>query len=187
MIVKNISDPNETIRSIAHGEEQYLKKLYNQYRKEFMIWAKKYFNIDTEVAGDIYQQAFISFYYNVKEGKITEMRSSIKTYLFAIGKNLAKQHHKSTNKFVDSTENIGEDVDESITKKYEQAALKEDIRTYLNKIGEPCKSVIELFYFRQYSMEAIALELGYKTEQIAAKRKFICLKQLKELMKANHN
>ncbi|UZR97807.1 sigma-70 family RNA polymerase sigma factor [Chondrinema litorale] len=186
MTVDTVSG-NQAITEIRTGGQKYLQSLYDAHRKEFVKWSLKYFRLDEDVAVEIYQQTFIAFYYNIKEGKLTELKSSVKTYLFAIGKNLMREHFKSKQKFVDTPEEnfLDTELDDSIMAKYENAGLKETIKEYLQKIGEPCKTVIELYYFRHFSMDAIANRLNYKTEQIAAKRKFICLKQLKSLMTGN--
>ena len=132
----------------------------------------------------LYQKTFIALYYNIKEEKLTELKSSIKTYLFAIGKNLLREQFKAGSKFVDIMEvsHESDKIDNSIMDKYDQSNLKDVVNELLYKIGEPCKTVLELYYFHQYSMDSIAVELNYKTEQIAAKRKFICLKQLKTMV-----
>jgi RNA polymerase sigma-70 factor (ECF subfamily) len=177
------------IDEIKRGDQKYLQELYNQYRTAFAQWITKHYHVDEDVAGEIYQQAFIAFYYNIKEGKLTQLNSSIKTYLFAIGKNLMREHFKSSKKFVEPMRvSIDPDeVDEGIMAKYENAERQETIKKLLEAIGEPCKTVIELYYFKQYAMDAIASHLNYKTEQIAAKRKFICLKQLRAMLKGDIN
>ena len=187
MIAEKAAHHATTIDDIKRADRKILQELYNQYRKEFAQWAARHYQVDDEVAGEIYQQTFIAFYYNIKEGKLMQLNSSIKTYLFAIGKNLMREHFKTGKKFVEPLEvNIAPDeFDEGIMAKYEHTEREEAIKALLQKIGEPCKTVIELYYFKQYAMDAIASRLNYKTEQIAAKRKFICLKQLKSMLKGN--
>ena len=54
----------------------------------------------------------------------------------------------------------------------------------LQKIGEPCKTVLDLFYLQGYALDAIAVEMEYKNEQVVAKRKFICLQQMRNLLQS---
>ena len=180
----DITEQHMILDKVKDGDQKYLKGLYEQYRKEFAQWALKHYNIDDDVAAEIYQRAFIAFYYNVKEGKLTVMNSSLKTYLFAIGKNMLREHFKGESRFVESDEHVLEsgEIDNSILEKYEKAEVRRELENLLQRIGEPCKTVLELYYFHNYSLEAIADRMQYKTEQIAAKRKFICLKQLKTMM-----
>ena len=181
---ERIKDSDDLLMTIKSGDRKFLQQLYQQYRQEFGQWAVKRYNIDEDMIGEIYQQTFIALYYNIKNEKLTTLNSSIKTYLFAIGKNQIRDHFKSGRKWSDSGEmEINTDqLDNSILDQYEQSDMKETVKLLLEKIGEPCKTVLELFYFKQYSMDSIATELDYKSEQIAAKRKFICLKQLRSLL-----
>ncbi|MDH3244560.1 MAG: sigma-70 family RNA polymerase sigma factor, partial [Saprospiraceae bacterium] len=142
------------------------------------------YNLDKIKAVEIYQEAFTALYYNVREGKLVRLTSSLKTYLFAIGKNILRDHFKREKRFRHGSDEwqVAEQLDHSIMEKYEQSDMKELVDIALKKIGEPCKTVLKLFYFRHFSMDAIAKELNYKTEQIAAKRKHICLKQMRTLV-----
>ncbi len=182
--IKLASEDVDILQIIKSGDRSYLKDLYQKHRKEFGQWAIKHYQVDDETAGEVYQQTFIAFYYNIIEGKLTQMKSTTKTYLFAIGKNLLREHFKTGKRFTGSTDDDFEfkEADNSIHEKYEQSELQETLQELLKKIGEPCKTVIELFYYHHYSMDSIASHLNYKTEQIAAKRKFICLKQLRTMM-----
>jgi len=175
------------LEKIRTGNRQVLQGLYHDFRQDFVKWAMKYYRCDEETAGEAYQQAFVALYYNIKNGKLTELSSSIKTYLFAIGKNMLREQFKSRFVPFDLVEQQieSEAIDTTLITKFEQSDMKELVRGLLLRIGEPCKTVLQLFYFQDYAMEAIANEMGYKTEQIAAKRKFICLQQLRTMMSHN--
>ena len=84
--------------SFKNGGQAYLKVFYNKYRDEFTHWAIKHYSIDDDIAAETYQQTMITLYYNVQENKLTTLKSSLKTYLFAIGKNLLREHYKSANR-----------------------------------------------------------------------------------------
>ena len=155
-----------------------MRELYHQYREEFGVWISKNFKCDEELIADVYQQAFTTMYYNIKEGRLTELRSSLKTYLFAIGKNLLRDHFKIHSRRQEILEVAVEtnNIDNSIIERYENAGMKETVKQLLTEIGEPCRTVLDLFYLKGYALDAIAGEMNYKTDQIAAKRKFICPK-----------
>jgi RNA polymerase sigma factor (sigma-70 family) len=174
----------DVLAIIKSGNRSYLRELYQKHRREFDVWAAKHYKIDSEMAGEVYQQAFITLYYNIQDGKLNDLKSTVKTYLFGIAKNIMRDQFKLAKRFTDPIEENQalEDVDNSVVEKFERAELKELVRKMLNTIGEPCKTVLELYYFQQYSMDSIATELNYKSEQIAAKRKFICLKQLNKMI-----
>ena len=184
MIEQQYKDRSQLLHEIRIGTKDVLKKLYDDYREMFGKWAKNHYGCSEEEAGEAYQRAFITLYYNVKNGKLTELKSSIKTYLFAVGKNVLREQFKDKHaKMLPLEEEIyQQQIDASIMDQYEDNHTKSLVKRLLDRIGEPCKTVLDLFYFKQYSMEAIAAHQNYKTEQIAAKRKFICLKQLRALL-----
>jgi RNA polymerase sigma factor (sigma-70 family) len=174
--------PDSVLDEIRKGDRKSLQQLYEQYRKAFEQWAMGHYKISEDESAEVYQKAFIAFYYNVKEGKLSQLNSSVKTYLFAIGKNILRQHFKATSRSMEPLDHNLETPDHSITDRYEQQHKKDIVKRLLAQIGEPCKTVLELYYFHDYSMDSIAETMNYKTEQIAAKRKFICLKQLKTMI-----
>ncbi|NND32162.1 MAG: sigma-70 family RNA polymerase sigma factor [Saprospiraceae bacterium] len=173
-----------TIERIKLGDRVFLKDLYQRHRQEFTTWVKRQYRVDESYAAETYQNAFTALYYNVREGKLQVLTSQIKTYLFAIGRNQLRDRLKSDRKFVDLSEDFEFQgvADHDIMEKYEKSHIKDLVSKLLIKIGEPCETVLKLYYFKHFSMEAIAAHMNYKSEQIAAKRKFICLKQIREIM-----
>jgi DNA-directed RNA polymerase specialized sigma24 family protein len=74
------------IEAIRNGSEKILLRIYSEYRDEFMGWAISNNQLEIEEAKDIFQDTIISFHQNLKSGKQEHLQSSVKTYLFAIGK-----------------------------------------------------------------------------------------------------
>ncbi len=173
-----------SLEEIRDANQAQLKALYMDYRGEFGNWVTRYYNADADLAGEIYQQAFIAFYYNIRDGKVTRLSSSAKTYLFAIGKNIAREQLRDKARFVPEEEHINLDEwDTSMEDSMEQHERQNTLRIVLEQMGDPCRTVLKRYYFDDYSMAAIAEEMQYKSEQIAAKRKFICLQQIRKLLK----
>jgi len=178
------SSSSELLLKIKSADRQFLRQLYEEYREEFGVWISRNFRCDEDMVADVYQQAFTTLFYNVKEGRLTDLRSSLKTYLFAIGKNLLRDHFKIHSRRQEIMEIAVEtdSIDNSIIQRYENSSMKETVKHLLNVIGEPCKTVLNLFYLKGFALDAIAAEMNYKTDQIAAKRKFLCLKQMRVLL-----
>ena len=51
----------------------------------------------------------------------------------------------------------------------------------LVKLGEPCKSLLEAFYFQQQNMDIIARQFGYTNANNAKTQKYKCLVRLKKI------
>src|SRR5690554_6753794 len=76
---------NNLIEQIRAGDKKEIEHIYNQHREEFLAYADR-FSIQTDEAVDIYQDSIIVLYENIMSQKLTSLTSSLKTYLFAIGK-----------------------------------------------------------------------------------------------------
>ena len=56
----------------------------------------------------------------------------------------------------------------------------------LEKIGEPCKSLLEAFYIEKKSMPEIAASFGYTNADNAKTQKYKCLVRLKKIFFAQY-
>lgn len=70
-----------------------------------------------------------------------------------------------------------DDIQEQVEKENKLNVI-EDV---LNKIGEKCKTILELFYYRSFSMDAIAQKLGYKSVKSAKTQKYKCMEHARKL------
>ena len=55
-----------------------------------------------------------------------------------------------------------------------------------NKIGEPCKSLLEAYYIQKKSMPEIAEHFGYTNADNAKTQKYKCLVRLKKIFFAQY-
>lgn len=171
------------VKDIKEDNRLFIKALYNHMRPEFMAWFSKRFHCSTEDIEDTYQRAFNIFYFNVKADKIAMQEIKANTYLFSVGRNIILKVLSKVPKNETSIENISErklgmvDIDYDMDSIYR----KETIVRLLNQIGETCRKVLILAFFRNFSMESIANELDFKSESVARKKKHLCLKKLKEM------
>jgi len=179
---------NQILDAIKKGDPKVLEELYDQIRQPFLIWASQQYQCDTEDAVEIYQKAYTILYMNVRNEKLTKLTSSIKTYLFSIGKNLFREkfrdkHNRLVNlDDVSNTNAVNDQVDSNILDDYQDTHQKELVRHLLNEIGDPCKKLLELMFIQGYSAEAVVREMNYSDERVVRKRKSLCLKKLREMV-----
>ncbi len=183
---------NITIEDLKKGSDSLYKLIYDNNRDKFINFARRY-NLKDDDIIDAYQDAYIVFYNNVVDGKLTTLTSSISTYIIGIGKYLIFDKMKKNNK------TINPDFDLSVIRN-EDAVIStfeietEDLTTeqellkqHFKDLGEKCKNLLTLFYYRGYTIKDI-LELGdYNNENVVKSAKSRCLKTLKERIKANLN
>ena len=171
----------DLLAQIKLSDEKTLKRLYQKYRSGFLKWCYKNHRLTEDQASDIYQKSFTVLYFNVKDGKADNLNSSLTTYLYGISKNLIRKHYRDKMVNFDSLESIPE---VKITNDYFQEHLEEShkqqlVRKILHQLKEPCRSILWMHYFKNFSMEAIARNIGYKNEAVVKKKKCQCLKEVR--------
>lgn len=176
------------IKALKTGDPLEVSKLYNSHRNAFLNFGKKY-GLSYDDLCDIYQEAFIALRKNALNNKLDSVNSSLKTYLFGIGKykifDLLKEK-KSTTSYdttklgiFDSTEMvITENDNEDLT--HEQGLL----RTHFKKLGKKCQEVLTLFYSRGLSIDEIVEHSDYSDGSVVRSQKSRCLKTLKDMIKS---
>lgn len=179
----NLSDGNEVIERIRRGDQSVISAIYRQLRPEFLSWAAIRFKVDQEQVIDVFQESVIVFYRNVAKGKLTELNISVKTYLFAIGKNLLLKTIRDEKIHLDIDELPAEAFEDwELEKVYEKSHSRQLLSNALDSLGAPCKQIILMFYYREFSMEAIQEQLGYKSEAVARTQKKRCMQYLREVL-----
>lgn len=177
------------LQEIRNGNEAPIITIYENYREEFIVWAGRKYQLDQEDAVDVFQESVICFYRNVVKGKVETISSSVKTYLFAIGKNIIRDKLKK-NDPLKVTQEIGE-IDVSHQPEIMELIYNEEraelVKQLMQELQEPCNSLLRLFYYFNLSMKEIAQKMQYKNENVAKTQKMRCLNALKEKIKKRFN
>lgn len=175
----------ETFEAFQEGNWEALSKLYGKYRKEFLFWAFKWCDIEEEELKHIYQSALVIFYEKINTGSLKELRSSIKTYIFSICKILIKKHYSKTiriQNYGNIDETLVRDWDLNIIDKMEEDYNKYIIQKALNKLDERVRQIFILFYYHNYSIEAIRIKLGYVSNGVVRTTKTRAIKKLEKII-----
>ena len=169
---------------IRNGDQSQIEAIYNNHRAEFISWIVKLYHCPCEDAGEIFQYAVITFYENVMSSKLKVLDCSVKTYLFAIGRKKYLEKLKSQKKF-EPNYNDSMLVNLPDVQKTD-ALIKEQrldcVERALEKLGEPGRTILELYYYHGKSMEEIAELLNYKNSATAKNLKYKFLLRLKKIV-----
>ncbi len=175
------------IASLQHGDMKALETLYIKYRQDFLAMITNKYRLTHDDARDVYQVATLRLYNNVVKGKVTMMHDSIKPYLFSIGLNVYKEMVRAEMR-VPLRQSPLEWAEEKIDDHEEKDAallregLLEATKRAIEKLGDPCKSMLTKFYYFKASMQQLMQEFGYKNEATAKNKKYKCLQQLREML-----
>ena len=177
---------NKKIELLKRRDERTIAEIYQEYRHGFILFAKRY-DLEDENVLDVYQDAIIALCENAEQGKLDNLKSSLKTYLFSIGKYMIFAHLRKRNTKVDF-ENIDtfhfewEDYKEE-----ENISEIQDLRASFKLLGAKCQEILRLFYYQEKNLDEITQLMVYENKDVVKSQKSRCIKQLKNLIKSNPN
>ncbi|MEX2350108.1 MAG: sigma-70 family RNA polymerase sigma factor [Flavobacteriaceae bacterium] len=162
-----------------------LDEVYLTYKKEFILFART-FSIPEDDIADVYQETIISLYENIQNKKLEHLTSTLKTYLFAIGKfKIYKQLQK--NKSLTHGGNVIHISEEMQVFETEVDGERQQLlKKGLQQLGAKCRKILELYYYKGMTLDEIQAELDYTSKDVLKSQKSRCLKQLKELVKKSY-
>lgn len=167
---------------IRKGDEEALVTLYKANRKVITSFVQR--NSGTpEDAEDMLQEALMVLWDRVRSGRFT-YAAQLNTFIFATVKNMWARHLARKRREVpllldpDKTA-TGENsvLDELI--ETEEAQM---VRDALQRLGDPCRKLLTLFYWEEMSMEEIAQEMGFANAETVKSKKYQCKEMLKKLL-----
>jgi RNA polymerase sigma factor (sigma-70 family) len=172
----------DVLERLQKGDLKALEKVYQTHKSPFMEFAKK-FSLDKALLEDIYQDAVLAFYENVMKGRFQGDKSSLKTYLFSIGKYMI---YKKRNSLQNMPMLLPEVPDDFVWETYEEIESSQQVKRlqqYLGQLGEKCQEIIRMSYFEEKSTEAMVDLLGYPNKETLKSQKSRCLQHLKKMFK----
>ena len=176
-------DEEDIIGRIKRGDKALLDVVYEEYRSPFLQWAKTNYSLDKDHAVEVFQVSVVILYENIMSGKLTDLKSSLKTYLFAIGKNKAREEYRKKIKFQELQDYHRKEVEDDDVSELKETQLKL-IAKEMKTLGQPCEKILSLYYYDKKSMEDIAEQMNYKNAATAKNQKYKCLQRLKKLVQA---
>ncbi|MBD3637793.1 MAG: sigma-70 family RNA polymerase sigma factor [Crocinitomicaceae bacterium] len=171
---------SKIIHFLQHDkQDKAFRRLYKYYPK-----VEKHILINSgskEEALDIFQDALVILYQKVQN---MSADSPIKIDGFLINTCKLLWSNELRKKKVRTGDDSGlgrlefkDEIEEQMEKE-EKFKIIEDV---LQKLGEKCKKILEMFYFKSFSMENIAKKIGYKTVKSAKVQKYKCMESARQM------
>jgi RNA polymerase sigma-70 factor (ECF subfamily) len=173
--------PTDLEQRLRNNDKNALEEVYLLYKEAFLNYASK-FNLPKEDVIDIYQDSIIVLFQNFVSKQLSLEKSSIKTYLFGIGKHKIYDRLKEK-KILYKTEDIHEADNDIII--FKEDSLTEQqvlLRKKYKQLGERCKSILNMFYYRNLTIKEIVTLTNYKDENTVKSHKSRCMKKLRTLI-----
>ena len=174
------------LKGLAENDKNAIESIYRLNYKMIQTFVINN-NGSADDARDIFQEAMVVLYEKSKATTFS-LNCQIKTYVYSVCRRLWLKRLQQLSKFSTSVESLEEIVPvEEEVEEHEKInndfILMEDA---MNKIGEPCKSLLNAYYIYKKNMQEIATEFGYTNADNAKTQKYKCLVRLKKLFFAQY-
>ncbi len=175
------------VEYIKRDENKALTEIYSTMRQPFVNWILSNNSCNPEEAVDIFQVSVVILYENVITGKVDQL-SNLKSYLFSIGRNKLMEHFRNLKKHNHSQLDNNVLLKQLFVDEYDLDSHQIDhielMHQALEELGDPCKSLLQSYYFKKMNLLEIADALSYKNSDTVKTKKFKCIKRLRKIFTA---
>ncbi|MBC3786576.1 RNA polymerase sigma factor [Spirosoma utsteinense] len=188
---RTVLSDDELLKGLSTGSDEALTQLYRRYFPMILHFVTTNSGSEDE-AKDIYQEALIVLYEKVRSGSF-ELHCLLKTYLYSVSRRLWLKQLAYKNRF------LVNDIESQATDSAAVGQMSDDLNDHeerdrqfdlmadsLDRLGEPCRTLLEDFYIRHSSMQDITEKFGYTNADNAKTQKYKCLMRLKRLFFAEY-
>ncbi len=175
---------DELLTGLAAGSDAALTQLYKRYFPTVLHLVVT--NSGTEDdAKDVFQEAMVVLYEKVVAGAL-DLNCQLKTYLYSVSRRLWLKQlaGRGRNGFGGGDYMLGEwaeSVETDLAEHEAREAQFDLMSDSLDRLGEPCRTLLEDFYIRHLTMQDITEKFGYTNTDNAKTQKYKCLMRLKKL------
>lgn len=169
------------LKDLASGKDEPWHMFYDDMRSPFRLFFLKYTGSDMDTVNTLFQDAMVVVYRKITGGGLqAPLTSSLKTYLFGVGKMIYRKQHNERVQWEDDMPEIP--VEAAAYDKIIQNERVAWVQSLLKQLGEQCQEVLRKVYLRSFSMDAVAESMSLPSAGAARKRKFDCLKKMRKLI-----
>jgi RNA polymerase sigma factor (sigma-70 family) len=166
---------------IRKGDEGALEELYRENRKPVTALVRR--NSGTEDdADDMLQEALVTLWERVRSGRF-RYSAKLGTFIYATARNMWLRRLARARREVPETDADPPADDASPLELMIEEEEAEAVRLALERLGEPCRKLLLLFYWEEESMETIASLLGMANADTVKSKKYQCKKSLEALVR----
>ncbi len=176
----------EIIVSIQEGKNQHvLNALYKRTLPKVKSLIRK-MNGGEDDALDIFQEAVIVFYREVKLNKMKE-DTNIDGFIYTVARNLYLNKLRVTNRqeSFDYSEEALYAEKPSVERHLEMKDSENEMMKLLESLGDKCKELLKALIFDELDYQEVALKLGFASGDVVKTQKHRCKKKLEKMLEEN--
>ncbi|TAE71723.1 MAG: sigma-70 family RNA polymerase sigma factor [Bacteroidetes bacterium] len=176
-----ISD-QKLINQLKNGDNASFEILYKLFFPAVSYYITNH-NGNTEDAKDIFQESVIILLKKLEKEDF-KLTSSLKTFLFAIAKNLWLKYLRD-NKLVtmENLQNLEKESEIFSIEIYPEKTNEEKLNTWLSKITIHCQNILKAIFFQNETLSSLMKKLGWKNKHTASNQQYKCIQQIKKEQK----
>lgn len=157
------------------------RKLYKSFPQ-----VKRYIrkNSGTKMdAEDIFQQALYVFYEKVQDHNF-KLDVEAEAYVFSVSKYLWANQLRKQGKEISVPSTFGQAEEDQIDHIKNKEKQLNKIEQVINDLGEKCREILSLFYYKSKSLQEIAQEMNYSSTNAIKTRKYKCLEKARKMVQS---
>lgn len=184
--MSNFEQEKQLLEGLALNDRSVIETIYRENYPVIQSFILNN-NGNSDEARDIFQEAMIVMYEKAVSGSF-ELNCLLKTYIYSVCRRLWLKRLQQLQRYSALLENTEETiaVEEDLELHEKHQADFVLMEKVMNKIGEPCKSLLDAYYIQKKNMQEIAADFGYTNADNAKTQKYKCLVRLKKLFFAQY-
>ena len=173
------SENKKIIDGLLNGDQKAFNSLYEtEFQK--IVYLIERNSGDIEDAKDIFHDALVVLMEKIHKHEF-DLTCSLGTYLWSISKNIWYSKLRKRNKIrnflfnwykIENTEIVILEADS-------KPDFEEQVTHAIEQLGDPCKQLLECFYYKNLDWDEIAASLGYSNAASARNQKYKCLERIR--------
>lgn len=171
-----------------------LNRFIADERNKVLVYLKKTFSVSDDDLSDIYQESSVALFINIRDGKLSNLTSTLSTYFLRICINqtlkfIGKQKKevplfddsRLTNKNSFRTDKIDELYqlcieDEEVERVFRSEKMVQNI---IESMPDTCKNVFQGYYWDNLTTTTIADMFGFANANSVKTQKYKCLQKFR--------
>ena len=168
------------INGILSGDQKVFNRFYeHEFPKVVRFILENSGNLES--AKDIFQDTLVVFIEKVYR-KDLDLTCSIGTYLYSICRNLWLDQLRKDKLSISLTDHYNHSESLMFVSSDLAPDIYENVNGAIEKLGDPCKQLLESYYYKSLNWDEIASSLGYANAASARNQKYKCLERIRKTL-----
>lgn len=179
------SDIIEQVRLQKYG---LLEKLDDRYRHVFLAWAGKRFVATPNDLEDAWQEALVLLYEKAISGKMTHLKCSVQTWLFAVGGNHLRNLNRKMRRVVwhDEADKVLQAGSDVVLPEPADDGNRELLQTAIEQLSTKCRDLLRARYYDDLSIPEIRDNFQFGSDNSTSVQLSKCFATLKAFVQKTY-